>query len=178
MSPLLAAALSLGLTPAFAAAPAYEPPTVPAPPPRRGEDPDNTADPASFDPADAVKIQPMITKLAKEQAPDAKPLGSLIYGKFKEGQRVSAQVGMEPGKCYTLIAAASTDGLEVTVRVIAVTPLAGKKPVLGEAAGAATAVLGGGKKCFKWAWPIGAPVTIQLEARKGSGVAAAQLFEK
>jgi hypothetical protein len=42
----------------------------------------------------------------------------------------------------------------------------------------AQAVLGEKPNCYKWAWPIAAPVKVIVTMTGGSGLAAAQLFGK
>ena len=42
----------------------------------------------------------------------------------------------------------------------------------------AQAVLGEKPNCFKWAWPIPAPVKVVVGVTSGQGLAAAQLFGK
>jgi hypothetical protein len=128
----------------------------------------------------AAAVQPVLTQLASSKAPaGAKPIGSLMAANFQQGQQLEAQVQMEPGKCYTVVGAALPPVAELDLKLIAVTPLAGMAPVLAvDNTTGAQAVLGEKPNCFKWAWPIAAPVKVVVTATAGSGLAAAQLFGK
>jgi hypothetical protein len=149
--------------------PAALPPTAPAAP---------LATP--IDPSMAAAVQPVLTQLASTKAPGgAKPIGSLMAANFQAGQQLEAQVQMEPGKCYTVVGAALPPVAELDVKLIAVTPLAGMAPVLAvDNTTGAQAVLGEKPNCFKWAWPIAAPVKVVVAVTSGQGLAAAQLFGK
>jgi hypothetical protein len=133
-----------------------------------------------IDPSMAAAVQPMLTQLASAKAPaGAKPIGSLMAANFQQGQQLEAQVQMEPGKCYTVVGAALPPVAELDLKLIAVTPLAGMAPVLAVDNTTGTqAVLGEKPNCFKWAWPIAAPVKVVVSVSSGQGLAAAQLFGK
>jgi hypothetical protein len=143
-----------------------------------------TAPPAPLatplDPSMAAAVQPVLTQLAATKAPaGAKPIGSLMAANFQTGQQLEAQVQMEPGKCYTVVGAALPPVTELDLKLIAVTPLAGMAPVLAvDNTTGAQAVLGEKPNCFKWAWPIPAPVKVVVAVTGGQGLAAAQLFGK
>jgi hypothetical protein len=133
-----------------------------------------------IDPSMAAAVQPVLTQLAASKAPaGAKPIGSLLAANFQQGQQLEAQVQMEPGKCYTVVGAALPPVTELDLKLIAVTPLAGMAPVLAvDNTTGAQAVLGEKPNCFKWAWPIAAPVKVVVSVSGGQGLAAAQLFGK
>jgi hypothetical protein len=133
-----------------------------------------------LDPSMAAAVQPVLTQLASSKAPaGAKPIGSLMAANFQAGQQLEAQVQMEPGKCYTVVGAALPPVAELDLKLIAVTPLAGMAPVLAvDNTTGAQAVLGEKPNCFKWAWPIPAPVKVVVAVTSGQGLAAAQLFGK
>jgi hypothetical protein len=133
-----------------------------------------------LDPSMAAAVQPVLTQLATTKAPaGAKPIGSLMAANFQTGQQLEAQVQMEPGKCYTVVGAALPTVTELDLKLIAVTPLAGMAPVLAvDNTTGAQAVLGEKPNCFKWAWPIPAPVKVVVSVTGGQGLAAAQLFGK
>lgn len=133
-----------------------------------------------IDPSMAAAVQPVLTQLASTKAPaGAKPIGSLMAANFQTGQQLEAQVQMEPGKCYTVVGAALPPVAELDLKLIAVTPLAGMAPVLAvDNTTGAQAVLGEKPNCFKWAWPIPAPVKVVVGVTSGQGLAAAQLFGK
>jgi hypothetical protein len=126
-------------------------------------------------------VQPLLTQLAQSKAPPgAKPLGALMAANFQQGQQLEAQVQMEPGRCYTVVGAGLPPGItELDVKLVAVTPMAGMAPILAvDNTTGAQAVLGERPNCFKWAWPLPAPVNVVLTATGGAGLAAAQLFVK
>src|SRR5688572_29700534 len=152
-----------------AALPGALPPTAPAAPLA-----------TAIDPSMAAAVQPVLTQLASTKAPaGAKPIGSLMAANFQTGQQLEAQVQMEPGKCYTVVGAALPPVAELDLKLIAVTPLAGMAPVLAvDNTTGAQAVLGEKPNCFKWAWPIPAPVKVVVGVTSGQGLAAAQLFGK
>jgi hypothetical protein len=155
--------------PATGLPPTALPPTAPAAP---------LATP--IDPSMAAAVQPVLTQLAASKAPaGAKPIGSLMAANFQQGQQLEAQVQMEPGKCYTIVGAALPPVAELDLKLIAVTPLAGMAPVLAvDNTTGGQAVLGEKPNCFKWAWPIAAPVKVVVAVSSGQGLAAAQLFGK
>lgn len=134
----------------------------------------------AIDPSMAAAVQPVLTQLASSKAPaGAKPIGSLMAANFQQGQELEAQVQMEPGKCYTVVGAALPPVAELDLKLIAVTPLAGMAPVLAvDNTSGVQAVLGEKPNCFKWAWPIAAPVKVVVSVTSGQGLAAAQLFGK
>ncbi|HTV18771.1 MAG TPA: hypothetical protein VMG12_08875 [Polyangiaceae bacterium] len=133
-----------------------------------------------LDPSMAAAVQPVITQLGSTKAPaGSKPIGSLMAANFQTGQQLEAQVQMEPGKCYTVVGAALPPVAELDIKLVAVTPLAGMAPVLAVDNTTGTqAVLGEKPNCFKWAWPIAAPVKVVVAVTSGQGLAAAQLFGK
>ena len=134
----------------------------------------------AIDPSMAAAVQPVLTQLASSKAPaGAKPIGSLMAANFQQGQQLEAQVQMEPGKCYTVVGAALPPVSELDLKLIAVTPLAGMAPVLAvDNTTGVQSVLGEKPNCFKWAWPIAAPVKVVVTVTSGQGLAAAQLFGK
>src|SRR5688572_9522539 len=152
-----------------AALPGALPPTAPAAPLA-----------TAIDPSMAAAVQPVLTQLASTKAPaGAKPIGSLMAANFQQGQQLEAQVQMEPGKCYTVVGAALPPVAELDLKLIAVTPLAGMAPVLAvDNTSGVQSVLGEKPNCFKWAWPIAAPVKVVVTVTSGQGLAAAQLFGK
>ncbi|MBM4361866.1 MAG: hypothetical protein FJ104_04240, partial [Deltaproteobacteria bacterium] len=109
----------------------------------------------------------------------AKPVGAAIVGNFNQGQTLEGQLQLQPGKCYTVVAAGAPPVSEVNVQFIAMMPLPGMVPVLAQDSDVgAQAVLGRKPNCYKWPLPMGAPVKVVLSVAGGSGVAAAQVFEK
>jgi hypothetical protein len=134
-----------------------------------------------IDPSAAAAVQPILSQLAASKAPaGSKPIGSVMAANFQQGQQLEAQVQMEPGRCYTLIGAGLPPTVtEVDLKLVAITPMAGMAPILAvDNTTGVQAVLGERPNCFKWAWPISAPVKVVLSVTGGSGLAAAQLFGK
>jgi len=133
-----------------------------------------------IDPSAAAAVQPILTQLAASKATaGAKPIGSVMAANFQQGQTLEAQVQMEPGKCYTVVGAGLPTVTELDLKLVAVTPMAGMAPILAvDNTTGAQAVLGEKPNCFKWAWPIPAPVKVIVGVTGGSGLAAAQLFGK
>jgi hypothetical protein len=133
-----------------------------------------------LDPSAAAAVQPILTQLAASKASSgAKPIGSVMAANFQQGQQLEAQVQMEPGKCYTVVGAALPGVTELDLRLVAITPMAGMAPILAvDNTTGPQAVLGEKPNCFKWAWPIPAPVKIVVSVTGGAGLAAAQLFAK
>lgn len=164
-----------------AAPPMAMPPGVPpiAVPPGMVAAPGAMATP--LDPSAVAAVQPILRQLAATQAPaGAKPIGSVMAGNFLQGQVLEAQVQMEPGKCYTVVGAGVPPTVqELELQLLAVTPMPGMAPVLAvDHTAGPQAVLGAKPNCYKWAWPIAAPVKISIRMKAGQGLAAAQLFVK
>ena len=118
--------------------------------------------------------------LATQEAPaGAKPVGSMLAGQFQQGQTLEQQLSLQPGKCYTVIGTGLPPVSEVNVRFVAVTPIPGSAMVMAQDQGTgASAVLGKKPNCYKNPAPFALPVKLVLEVAGGSGVAAAQVYEK
>jgi hypothetical protein len=109
----------------------------------------------------------------------AKPLGSPIVGNFGQGQTLEGQLQLQPGKCYTIVGAGVPPVSELNIQLIAVMPIPGMVPVLAQDSDQGPqAVLGRKPNCYKWPLPMGAPVKVVLTVAGGSGLAAAQVYEK
>lgn len=130
------------------------------------------------DAAQAIALAAIIKEMAQSRAPrGAQPLGPIHAARFDTGQQFEVQVQMEPGKCYTMIGVGSPSTDEVDLKLIAVTPLGAMAPVLAiDNTTGRQAVLGAQPNCFKWAWPIAAPVNLVMRVPTGSGLAAMQLY--
>lgn len=123
--------------------------------------------------------KPVLDGLATAEAPGAKAIGSPLVGNFQTGQTLESQVQLQPGKCYTVVAAGMPPVGEVNVQFVAATPIPGMAPVLAQDQDTgAQAVLGRKPNCYKWAAPFSAPVKLVLQVAGGSGIAAAQVYEK
>ena len=59
-----------------------------------------------LDPNAAAAATALLTPLAQQHiVAGAKPVGSAVAGQFQTGQSLTQQVQMQPGKCYTIVAA-------------------------------------------------------------------------
>ena len=115
----------------------------------------------------------------RHSASGAKPVGSPIVGNFQQGQSLQGQLQLSPGKCYTVVGAGVPPVSELNIQLLAVTPFQGMAPLLAQDADVgAQAVLGRKPNCYKWPLPMSAPVNVVLTVAGGSGLAAAQVYEK
>ncbi len=165
------------------AQPGQPPPAQPPPgQPQQGAPPAQGAStPAqALDPSAGAAAQPILNGLASTQAPEgAKPLGSPLVGNFTAGQSLTTDLQLQPGKCYTVVAAALPPVTEVDVKFVAVSPIPGSAMILAQDNDAgAQAVLGEKPNCYKNALPMAVPVRMVLEVPAGQGIAAAQVYEK
>ena len=127
-------------------------------------------------PAAAVAATPILIPIGAQEAPGAQAEGGLFAGQFQEGQVLEQPVTLQPGKCYTVVAA----GLGVQqVDIQLVTQLPPLPPtILAQSAGSGpTAVLGGRSSgCFKNPLPIAGPAKVVVRATRGQGMIAAQVY--
>lgn len=133
-----------------------------------------------IDPSAAAAAQPILTGLAQSQmVAGSHPVGSTIAGNFRQGQTLSSQLQLQPGKCYTVVAAGVPPVSEVNVQFVAVSPLPGMTPVIAaDQDSGPQAVLGKKPNCFKNPAPFAFPVKVVLTVAGGQGIAAAQVYEK
>lgn len=134
-------------------------------------------------PLDATSLSAvtqLLTPLAAQHAPGAKPVGSAFGGNFQQGQIIEGQVQMNPGKSYAVIGAGMPTIQNLDIELVPLAPIAGlPSPILAaDSTQAPTAVVGGAPNFFKWAWPVGAPVKVILRVSAGQGMAGAQVYEK
>jgi hypothetical protein len=86
---------------------------------------------------------------------------------------------MQPGKCYTVVGAGMPTVTQLDLQLVAQTPIPGMAPVIAQSSTQGSqAVIGKKPDCYKWAWPVGAPVNVVVKVTAGSGYAAAQVYEK
>ncbi len=114
---------------------------------------------------------------AASEAPGMQKDGPVVVGQFQEGQFLEGQFSFQPGKCYTLVG----QGVGITTLELEmqyVTPIPGVAPSIGKATGSSTASIGGKNNCLKPISPFPANAKFIVTARKGAGVAAAQLYSK
>jgi hypothetical protein len=132
------------------------------------------------DPMLAGAATQVLNQMATQHAvAGSKPVGSALAGNFQQGQVLESQIQLQPGKCYTVVASGLPAVTEVNVKFVAVTPIPGSAMVLAnDQDTGAQAVLGKKPNCYKNAFPMAVPVKMVLEVAGGSGIAAAQLYEK
>ena len=135
----------------------------------------------ALDPTAAQAATQLIAPLGTQHAPaGAKPVGSAIAGNFAQGQTLEAQVQMNPGKCYTVVAVGLPPVTNLDIALVPALPIPGL-PAATMAADntvASTAIVGDKPNCFKWAFPMSGMMKVVMTVSQGSGVAAAQVFEK
>jgi hypothetical protein len=134
-----------------------------------------------LDPVAAGAVVQLLDPLAKQHAPaGAKPTaGGALAGNFTQGQSLELQIQMQPGVCYTIVAAAPT-AQNVDIQIAPISPVPGMNaPVVAQDQSTGpTAVVGAKPNCFKWAAPIAGPMRVILTVSAGQGIAAAQVYEK
>jgi len=133
-----------------------------------------------IDPAAATIAQPLINQLAKSAiVAGAKPVGSLLAANFQTGQTLEGQVQLQPQKCYTIVATGIGPITELSLQLLATTPLPNLSPVLAtDNDTGANAVIGKKPNCYRWPFPLPAPAKVVLQVTGGSGLAAVQVYEK
>ncbi len=134
-----------------------------------------------LDPTAAQAATQLIVPLGAQHAvAGAKPVGSAIAGNFQQGQSLEAQVQMNPGKCYTVVGVGLPPVGNLDISLVPALPIPGL-PAATMAADntvASTAIVGDKPNCFKWAFPMSGMMKVVMTVSQGSGVAAAQVFEK
>jgi len=131
-----------------------------------------------LDPMAAPLATQGLSLLAQQNVePGATPVGSALAGNFQAGQCLEKQVMLNPGKCYTAVAA-GVGPTEVDVQLVTALPGPLAQPVAQDQGTGPTAVLGGKPNCFRWAMPAGVPMKLVLKVTAGQGPAAVQLYEK
>jgi len=141
-----------------------------------------TAGPAAtpLDPTAAQAATQLIGPLGAQHAvAGAKPVGSAVAGNFQQGQSLEATIQLNANKCYTIVGVALPPVTNLDISLSAV-PLMPGLPAITLAVDngtGSTAIIGDKPNCYK-AGPISIPVKMTLTVTGGSGVAAAQVFEK
>ncbi len=135
-----------------------------------------------LDAAAAAAAVQLLDPLAKQHAPAGakKSNGGALAGNFTQGQSLELTLQMQPGVCYTVVAAALPTVQNLDIQMAPVSPLPGVNPPVAaqDQTTGPTAVVGAKPSCFKWAAPIAAPMRIILSVSAGQGIAAAQVYEK
>lgn len=121
-------------------------------------------------------LQPLVSQHVPA---GAKPLGAPIAGQFAQGQSLTETITMQPGGCYTILAAGAPGVTEVdlaltpNIQIPGFNPTAAKDPETGS-----LATLGKQPNCFKWALPAAGTMQLVFTVPAGQGIAAAQVYEK
>jgi hypothetical protein len=87
---------------------------------------------------------------------------------------------MNPGKCYTVVGVGLPPITNLDISLVPALPIPGL-PAATMAADntvGANAIVGDKPNCFKWAFPMSGMMKVIMTVSAGSGVAAAQVFEK
>lgn len=153
--------------------------TAPPPPPV----PTATGGPSAtpLDAASAGAAAQALDVLAKQSAPGAKAVGgTMLAGNFQQGQILETTFNAQPRKCYSVVGAGLPNVQNLDLQLVAQTPLPGLgSPVLAtDQTAAPNAVLAPHPNCWKWAFPMAAPLKVVMTVSAGSGIAAAQVYEK
>ena len=128
-------------------------------------------------PAMAAAATLPLQAMATQEAPGMQPDGGAFAGQFQEGQTLEQPINLQPNKCYTIIAA-GMGVAELHIQLVT-QPMPGMPPIiLAQSAQNGPQAVLGGKSCWKFMSPIGAPGKVLVKAHKGQGMAAAQVFIK
>jgi hypothetical protein len=134
----------------------------------------------ALDATSLAAVTQLLTPLAAQSAPGAKPVGTAIGGNFQQGQVLESQVQMNPGKCYTVVGAAMPTVQNLDIELVPLMPVPGlASPIMAaDQSQGPTAVVGANPNCFKWALPVGGPMKVIVRVSAGQGMAGAQVYEK
>jgi hypothetical protein len=135
----------------------------------------------------ATQIDPNLAGLAagpmmlyaNGEAPGMAKEGNLAAGNFQPGQTLEGAFTIQPGKCYTLVAAGAGVS-SIDLEMFLVTPIPGMQGSFAKNTnkGAQTSI-GGKANCVKLAL---SPVPVQAKwvatAKAGAGIIAVQLYSK
>ena len=102
-----------------------------------------------------------------------------MVANFQQGQSIENQLQLQPGKCYTVVAAGLPPVTEVNVKFLAISLIPNTGMVMAQDNETGVqAVLGEKPNCYKNPAPMAIPVRVVLEVAGGQGLAAAQVYEK
>ncbi len=121
----------------------------------------------------------VIQGAAGNDAKGMQPEGSAFAGNFQQGQTLEQGLQLEPGRCYTVVAAGGPGITELDVQIVVQTvPMMPPMPMAQDNTTGPNATLGGGGNCWKNASPVGLPAKVIVTARQGGGMAVAQIYKK
>lgn len=147
--------------------------TTPAPAP-------TTSSPASpvVDQALGMTIKAALQPRASKEAPGMKAEGEPVVGMLQDGQTLTHEFMLMPGKCYTVLAEGLPMVQHVELQLAAKLPLPGQAPVLAVSqTQGPQASLAPGKNCYKNPFPIAAQVVLTAKAT-GNGPVGFQVYSK
>lgn len=122
----------------------------------------------------AAQAGPVIQYLASSHLPNgAKQLGVPFAGQFAEGQVLSQKLQVTEGKCYTVVGVAMPPVTELNIQLF---KEGEKEPLIEDTLQGKQAVIGSRNDCYKASKTESLRLVLRVE--KGSGVAAAQVFQK
>jgi len=104
----------------------------------------------------------------------------MLAGNFQQGQTLEVTFNAQPGKCYTVVGSGLPTIQNLDLQLVVTSPLPGLgSPVLAvDQTTAPSAVVAAHPNCYKWALPMAAPLKVVMSVSAGSGIAAAQVYEK
>jgi hypothetical protein len=127
----------------------------------------------------ASALTPVIQAVAAAEVPGMAPEGQAFAGQFQDGQTLEQPLNIQPGKCYSVVAAGmGPSALHIQI-VLQPTPMVPPVVLAQDNGGTGANTTLGGKSagCWKNPTPIGGPGKVILKA-SGAGVGAAQIFSK
>lgn len=125
----------------------------------------------------AMAADAVLTGLATQEAA-GQAEGTAFAGQFQEGQTLEQPINLQPGKCYTVLAASIGPVTELDVMLQAQLPPLPPSTVAQDQGSGPTATLGGKAGCWKYPLPVPGPAKVVLRVTKGSGMAAAKVYVK
>ncbi len=130
-------------------------------------------------PAAAMGADVILGGLATQEAPGAQAEGTAFAGQFTEGQTLEQPVNLQPGKCYTIVAASLGGVQELDVMIQGQIPPFPPATLAQDNGTGPNATLGGkAAGCWKNPSPLAIPAKIVLRVTHGSGMAAAKVYVK
>jgi len=137
--------------------------------------------PQRLDATAGAAVTPLLAELAKKETqPGAKPIGEALVGNFGPGTSLEIPIQLQPNKCYSVVATSLPPVTEVALELHLTTIIPGMTPVLAvDQDTGPNAVLGRKATCYKWMFGvIPAPAKVIVRVTGGSGLVAAQTYEK
>jgi hypothetical protein len=162
-------------------------PTPPPPPPPPAPPPPPEVTTGPCDAATTLALQTAIqAREKKEVSPGMKAEGAFTCERLAEGTVATVAVTLQPGKCYTLLAASFPNVTEVDLFLKPnfgnpapplLVPFANMVLAQDSETGP-TASVGQGKNCYKNPLPIPGAGMVEVKARTGGGPVAVQVYSR